>query len=48
MCGDAAAHLGCGLLELGLLHQQLVGGALVALHLLLLNLLHQGFLFGFQ
>lgn len=42
------AHLGRGLLELGMLHQQLVRGALVALDLLLLNLLHQSFLFGFQ
>lgn len=42
------AHLGRGLLEFGVFHQQLVGGALVALDLLLLNLLHQSFLFGFQ
>lgn len=42
------AHLGCGLLELGLFNQQFVGGAFVALDLLLLNLLHQSFLFCFQ
>lgn len=45
---SSRAHLGRGLLEFGMFYQQLVRGALVALDLLLLNLLHQSFLFGFQ
>lgn len=43
-----AAHLRCGLFQLGLFHQQFIRGAFVTLDLLFLNLLHQSFLFGFQ
>lgn len=34
--------------QLGLFHQQFIRGAFVTLDLLLLNLLHQSFLLGFQ